>query len=227
LGKPPVFITLAVFFIGDFFGCGKANMPHSETFSVAGAYTVTVINRISMKSIIIALLFACLAVLSSCLKTDVNPDINTAPAKDIISPLSNPGTIVGNIPDPSVIVVKAAPQITGDWTLVSDSTSNIAGTSDNGTITVYSGQPGDQFNFTGDGKLYIAEDNKKDTADYIITKDNKIALSYPHQTQNGVINDAVGLNVFNPVGLTRQSVTLVSAVTTPGGSTVRTIHLKK
>jgi hypothetical protein len=226
LEKPPVFITRAVF-LCDFLDAIRPDKPHYETFSVAGAYTVTVISRISMKSIIIALLFACLAVLSSCLKTEVNPDINTAPAKDIISPLSNPGTIIGNIPDPAVIIVKAAPQIAGDWTLVSDSTSNIAGTSDNGTITGYSGQQGDNFNFTADGKLYIAEDNKKDTADYAITKDNKIALSDPHKTENAVINFAAGLNVFNPVNLTGQSVTLVSAVTTPGGSMLRVIHLKK
>jgi hypothetical protein len=180
-----------------------------------------------MKSIIIALLFACLAVFSSCLKTEVNPDISTAPAKDIVSPLSNPGTIIGNIPDPSVIVVKAAPQITGDWTLVSDSTANIAGTADNGTITGYPGQPGDHFNFTADGKLYIAEADKKDTTNYTITRDNKIVLSDPHQTQNSVINFAAGLNVFNPVNLTGQSVTLVSAVTTPGGSMLKVIHLKK
>ncbi|MDB5142722.1 MAG: hypothetical protein JWQ66_1435 [Mucilaginibacter sp.] len=222
--KPPVFITQAVF-LCDFLDTIRVDKPHSETFSVTGAYTVTVISRISMKSIIIALLFACLAILSSCLKTEVNPDINTAPAKDIISPLSNPGTIIGSIPDPSVIIVKAAPQIAGDWTLVSDSISNTIEVSDHLTITGYSGQPGDHFNFTADGKLYIAEADKKDTTNYTITRDNKIAVSYPNQAI--VTNYAASLNVFKPVDLTRQSVTLVSAVITPGGSTFRTIHLKK
>jgi hypothetical protein len=178
-----------------------------------------------MKSIIIALLFACLAILSSCLKTEVNPDINTAPAKDIISPLSNPGTIIGNIPNPTVIIVKANLQITGDWTLVSDSTSNTIGVSDHLTITGYSGQPGDHLNFTADGKLYIAEANKNDTANYTITRDNKVAVSYPNQAI--VTNYTASLNVFKPVDLTKQSVTLVSAIITPGGSTFRTIHLKK
>ena len=203
----------------------RPNRPHYETFSVAGAYTATVISPISMKRITIALLFACLAILSSCLKTEVNPDISTAPAKDIISPLSNPGTIVGSIPDPAVIVVKATLQITGNWTLVSDSTSNIAGAADNGTITGYSGQLGDHFSFTGDGQLYIAEANKNDTANYTITRDNKVVVSYPNQAI--VTSYAASLNVFKPVNLTRQSVTLVSAVITPGGSTFRTIHLKK
>src|ERR1700760_1331566 len=109
----------------------------------------------SVKRTFIALLLACLGVgISSCQKLNVDPDINPAPASDIISPIVQPDPIIDNMPNPAVIQVKAYISIAGDWTLVSDSTTTATGTSDHLTATGYQGKPGDHFNFTDNGKLY-------------------------------------------------------------------------
>src|SRR5437879_11809452 len=103
-----------------------------------------------MKSITTVLLFACLcAVLFSCQKIDVSPELKvTAPAADIVSPMPSPDPVIGN--------VNTTVQFAGNWVLVNDSTYS-TGTSVKpyGAGTNYSGQPGDHFHFTSDGKLYI------------------------------------------------------------------------
>lgn len=181
----------------------------------------------SIKRTLIALLFACLGVgLSSCQKLNVSPDINPAPASDIISPITTPNPAIGNIPDPAVIQVKAYISIQGDWTLLSDSTTTATGTSDHLTATGYKGKPGDHFNFSDDGTLYITENSKNDTASYTITRDNKIVLNFTNQPDTAKTYGA-SLNVFTPAKLTAKCITLVSAVITTEGTTYRTIQLKK
>ncbi|HEY4198736.1 MAG TPA: hypothetical protein VGM63_24515 [Mucilaginibacter sp.] len=156
----------------------------------------------------------------------MSPEISPAPASDIISPIVTPDPIISNMPNPAVIQVKSYVSIQGDWTLVSDSTTTASGATDHLTITGYKGRPGDHFNFSDDGKLYITENAKNDTASYTITRDNKIVLSYAAQTDTAKTY-AASLNVFNPVKLTAKCITLVSSVASPGGSTFRTIQLKK
>src|ERR1700743_1464273 len=181
----------------------------------------------SVKKTFIALLLACLGVgISSCQKLDVSPDINPAPASDIISPITTPNPIINNIPDPAVIQVKAYISIQGDWTLISDSTSTASGATDRLTATGYKGKAGDHFNFTDEGKLYISENGKNDTASYTITRDNKIVLNFTNQPDTAKTYGA-SLNVFNPAKLTAKCITLVSAVITTEGATYRTIQLKK
>ena len=181
----------------------------------------------SIKRTLIAILFACLGVgISSCQKLDVTPDINAAPASDIISPVVTSDPIIADMPNPAVIQVKAYFSITGSWTLVSDSTTTATGASDHLTATGYKGKPGDHFNFTDDGELYIAEDSKSDTATYSVTRDNKIVLNFTAQPDTAKTYGA-SLNVFNPAKLTAKCVTLVSAVVTTQGATYRTIQLKK
>jgi hypothetical protein len=180
-----------------------------------------------IKRTLIALLFACLGVgISSCQKLDVNPVIAAAPARDIISPIVTSDPIIANIPNPAVIQVKAYISIAGEWTLISDSTATSSGASDHLTATGYKGKPGDHFNFTVKGELYTAEGSKTDTATYTITRDNKIVLNFTTQPDTAKTYGA-SLNVFNPVKLSAKCVTLVSSVITPGGSTFRTIKLKK
>ncbi len=181
----------------------------------------------SVKRTFIALLLACLGVgISSCQKLNVDPDINPAPASDIISPIAQPDPIIDNMPNPAVIQVKAYISIQGDWILLSDSTTTTSGSTDHLTATGYKGKPGDHFNFTDDGKLYTTEDSKNDTASYTITRDNKIVLNFTNQPDTAKTYGA-SLNVFNPAKLTAKCITLVSAVITTEGATYRTIQLKK
>jgi hypothetical protein len=180
-----------------------------------------------MKRILIALFCACLgAGISSCQKLDVNPDINPAPASDIISPVTTPNPGISNIPDPAVIQVKAYISIEGDWALVSDSTTTASGATDHLAATGYNGKPGDHFNFTNDGKLYTTEGSKMDTATYTLTRDNKIVLNFTSQPDTSKTYGA-SLNVFNPINLNKTFITLISAVITTEGATYRTIRLKK
>ena len=174
-----------------------------------------------MKSVIITVLFACLsAVLFSCQKELVDPTVSvtTAPAKDIISPVSNPDPVLGHI--------STTVKLTGNWTLVNDSTYS-TGSGNSGTGTNYVGQPGDSFNFTEDGKLFIKEGTNIDTATYTVASDKKIILNYLFYAGSPVNAYGSVVASFDQVRLTGKNLTLSSSVLTPSGSYFRVINFKR
>ena len=178
-----------------------------------------------MKSVRTALLLACLsAVLFSCQKEMVAPTVKidaiSNPAKNIASPISTPDPVIGN--------VNVAITLTGNWTLVNDSTfSTGIGATTQGTGTNYAGQPGDHFNFTAEGKVYIQEGKNIDTANYTITADRKIIVNYLYFQGLPVTNYGSVIDSFNQLDLKAGTVTLSSAIITPGSSFTRIINLKR
>ena len=71
--------------------------------------------------------------------------------------------------------------ITGNWSLVYDSTYSGVGTQNH--AAVYTGQPGDYFNFSPDGHVYMKEGNIMDT------------LKYNQLTASTIIIDSFGMAV--------------------------------
>jgi hypothetical protein len=174
-----------------------------------------------MKKRTMILLIGLSTVLFSCQKSEINPELSIiAPAKNIVSPVPNPDPVIGN--------VKVNIQLTGDWTLVNDSTSSTGiGAGTQGTGSNYYGQPGDHFHFTADGKLYIREGGAIDTATYTVTSDKKIILNYLFYQGIPVADYGSVIAIFNQVGLKANAVTLSSSIITPGGTYSRAINLKR
>jgi len=68
--------------------------------------------------------------------------------------------------------------IIGEWNIVSD--SSYVGVGAGNHLTVYDGQPGDYFDFSSDGKLYIKKNGTLDTLYYNSTSNvTMTTASYP------------------------------------------------
>jgi hypothetical protein len=74
--------------------------------------------------------------------------------------------------------------ITGNWNLVYDSTYSGVGTQNH--AAVYTGQPGDYFNFSTDGHVYTKEGNTLDTLKYSLLSANTIIIDSFGLALNGV-----------------------------------------
>ena len=108
----------------------------------------------------------------------------------------------------------------GKWNVVSD--EGFTGIGQNNQPVYYTGQPGDYFDFKENGRLYIKESARTDTAAYLLTSDTTIQITGVGLVLNGVQAVSVIEN------LSSHTVTLRAAtVLTPGGAFGRTIKLAR
>ena len=110
-----------------------------------------------------------------------------------------------------------ASQINGKWKLVSDNTYQGVGILNHSML--YTGQPGDYFDFRADGNLYTRENSSFDTLHYQIVSDTTIIVESFGLTLNGVPETS-------HITFTRQNATIAApVVTTPGGVFGRNVQL--
>jgi hypothetical protein len=178
-----------------------------------------------MKSVVSFLLCACLcSALASCQKTAIVPpsNYNTAssndPAKQFVSPIGTPDPVLGN--------VNTTISLVGTWKIAKDSSHFDGGAlPGNATSTAYAGTSGDHFKFTGEGKLFIKENNIADTASYILTGDSKVVVSYLFYNGSPIASHGSVTASFSQVSLGNTAVTLVSSIATSQGTFYRKIDL--
>jgi hypothetical protein len=117
--------------------------------------------------------------------------------------------------------------IAGNWSVVMDTTWT-SGIGPYGTPSShkYAGVPGDYYNFTTAGKLYVKEGTEKlDTADYTVSGDT-LKLTYNYLYEGGVtIQGAAGRFIIST--LNNQNLVLTQDFATPGGIIDETVVLKR
>ena len=126
----------------------------------------------------------------------------------------------------------AVPQLAGNWSIVNDSTyihDNGLTTPDTGSN--YKGRPGDHFNFVEsfylNGRLYVNENGKADTANYLLSIDNSgVQAFYKTLIYDGVNleNSVAGYQIIN---LTQHTVTLKAQIGESTGTFFQTVNLKR
>ena len=110
--------------------------------------------------------------------------------------------------------------VVGKWDLVADST--LAGVGVYASYTIRIGTTDDYWDFRDDGKVYIKEGTRKDTAGYTRYGADEIAIDrfgwiFNSQQTHSTIRE-----------LTAHSLVIHSAdVIAPGGVNVRTVYLKR
>jgi len=110
--------------------------------------------------------------------------------------------------------------VVGKWNLVADST--LAGVGAQASYTIRMGTTDDYWDFRDDGKVYIKEGNKLDTAGYTRYGTNEISIErfgwiFNNQQTHSTIRE-----------LTAHSLIIHSAdILPPGGVNVRTVYLKR
>jgi len=115
--------------------------------------------------------------------------------------------------------------LTGNWQLVTDSTSISGSGPFKGGGQTYIGTQADHYIFTSDGHLYAHEGNNIDTATYAINN-TKLNLNYTYLLEGGAsIQGAVA--IFDMSNLTNYALTLSQSTLTPEGRQVRIINLKR
>ena len=156
------------------------------------------------------LIFMISAILTSCLKENVN----TAG------------------PSSSVNTAEPSSSLTGsNWTVVNEATSESAGASSPATSSNYIGKAGDYFNFTTYGKLYWSINGQNDTATYLISGDTiKFKSAYIDGRTNMV--DSAYYPIYTINNLTNHTCTLFNSMIIfgnigAGGPVLTTINLKK
>jgi hypothetical protein len=109
--------------------------------------------------------------------------------------------------------------ITGKWNLVSDTVN--AGVN-NGVPVIYKGQPGNYFNFSADGHLYIKEGAVLDTVSYNVVSANQVSIAAFMSMADG------GFETCQLTGLTANSAVIVSPLfSPPGGPQQRKVGLTR
>lgn len=117
-----------------------------------------------------------------------------------------------------VSVNSTATAISGKWNLISD--SGYTGVGTNNHLLVYTGQPGDYFDFRTDQNIYSKEGTNYDTLGYKVVSNSAIIIADFGLIVNGVQDTSKIVN------LTTDSLTIVSPILlTPGGVFGRTVHL--
>ena len=155
--------------------------------------------------IICTLIFVISAILTSCLKENVNKAVSSSAASS---------SLIGS-----------------NWTVVNDSTSVSAGASTPASGSNYIGKPGDYFNFTTYGKLYWSINGQRDTATYMISGDTiKFKSAYIDGRTN--IVDSAYYPIYTISNLTGHNCTLFNSMIVfgtagAGGPVLTTINLKK
>ncbi len=165
------------------------------------------------ESVVSVLLSVCLCfALASCQKTDIMPTslnfalINDA-ANKYVSPIGTPDPILGN--------VNTTISLVGTWNIAKDSTYfEGSAFSNNTTSSNYAGTPGDHFKFTSDGRLFIKEKAKADTAVYIVSGDNRVIVSYLFYNGSPVSGYGSVKASFTQADIDKDAVMLVSSITT-------------
>jgi hypothetical protein len=146
-----------------------------------------------MKTFLLIAVISTIA-LASCRKGAVNP---------------NPSTNVKNI--------------VGNWNLVSDSSYSAIGAASHTTMNKYIGLPGDHYNFTANGNLYIKVGTEKDTATYSVKADTlNLLYSYINNSTTTVATSSYKMTNF-----TGNTLTLSDEILTPGGFFGTVINLRK
>jgi hypothetical protein len=150
---------------------------------------------------ICTLIFMISAILTSCLKENVN---QAEPSSSLTG---------------------------SNWTVVNDATSESAGAIAPATSSNYIGKAGDYFNFTTYGKLYWSINGQKDTATYLISGDTiKFKFAYI-DGQTNMVDSAYNpiYTISNLTGHTCtlfNSMTFFG-INGAGGPVLTTINLKK
>jgi hypothetical protein len=111
--------------------------------------------------------------------------------------------------------------ITGKWGITSDSLYTGVGL--NNHLEVYDGKPGDYFDFSSDGHIYINESGRMDTLAYVMYPGDSILVQSFGVTYNGAT-----LTSCHIVNLSSSNLTIQTPrVITPGGIFGRTVHLAR
>jgi hypothetical protein len=116
--------------------------------------------------------------------------------------------------------VKVSADISGKWNVVSD--SSIDGFGINNHAINFIGQPGDCFNFSASGSLYIKEGLDFDTLKYKLVINSSIVIDGFGATLNG-IQDTTNIINFTP----HTAVVSSPLIITPGGEFQRKVTLSR
>jgi hypothetical protein len=117
--------------------------------------------------------------------------------------------------------------IIGNWSLVFDSTYTGVGTQNH--AAVYSGQPGDYFNFSADGHVYTKEGNSLDTLKYSLLSASTIVIDSFGIALNGVPETSnITYQTYSDISVTIHQATIDAPVEpTPAGAFGRKVVLRK
>ena len=117
--------------------------------------------------------------------------------------------------------------ITGNWSIVFDSTYSGVGTQNH--AAVYTGQPGDYFNFSTDGHVYTKEGNILDTLKYSLLSASTIIIDSFGLTLNGVPETSnITFQTFSDISVTVHQATIDAPIEpTPAGEFGRKVVLRK
>lgn len=122
--------------------------------------------------------------------------------------------------------------LTGNWTVVNETIDNtrIGTTNNTGTVSRYTGKPGDYFDFTRYGKLYWSINGQKDTATYLVVGDT-LKFKYAYIDGRTNIVDSAHSTAYTISNLTKHTCTLFNTTVFYGGintgPVLTTINLKK
>jgi hypothetical protein len=120
------------------------------------------------------------------------------------------------------------PNITGKWSLVTDSTFEGVGTANHPVD--YTGEGSDYFIFNTDGSVHTKEGNVPDTLVYQLLSNDRMVISQFGLAVNGVTDTCTvsGLTAANGLGLSVQFIYIESPrFLTPGGAFWRKVTLRR
>jgi hypothetical protein len=108
--------------------------------------------------------------------------------------------------------------IVGNWSIIDDSTKFVASSSAYSSYhSDYIGQPGDYYNFSTNGMMYVKEGAARDTMAYAILSNGQVRCTpSPGFTEN-----------YNASEITATTATFNIIVTRTDGELTKLIHLRK